>query len=155
MIANSFKTCGFIMPTDAVPAPDTGDEAGAAGGELSSTEDSDLLPVLGDVSFEDFAKVDNGVAICGQRTGDDIVADVTGRGVDTGDESEEDTAESTPSERTSVFDVEVGLQAAELYFSHKENAECTLRYIAALQSMLLDTHFKRRRQQTIREYFGQ
>ncbi|KAG0415258.1 hypothetical protein HPB47_007569 [Ixodes persulcatus] len=84
----SFKT--FIVPTDAMSAPDTGDDAGAASGELSSTKDSDLLPVVGDVSFEDLVNVENGVTICRQRTDDDIVADVTGRA---GDASEEDTAE--------------------------------------------------------------
>lgn len=41
-ITNSFKT--FIVPTDAMSAPDTGDDAGAARGELASTETLDLLP---------------------------------------------------------------------------------------------------------------
>uniref|UniRef100_A0A1E1XRR1 Putative tigger transposable element n=1 Tax=Amblyomma sculptum TaxID=1581419 RepID=A0A1E1XRR1_AMBSC len=153
-IKNCFRKCGF---------GDAPEACSAEVAEASSDDDSVVLnrgyaALSEGVAFEAYVDVDNGVETSGPLSDEDIItaacAPQGSRVANTAESDEESDEGDNPAPPPSACEVASALDLAARYFSADENSDPALELLGKLQSMLVESRHKKRKQTHITNYFS-
>ncbi|XP_064463598.1 tigger transposable element-derived protein 4-like [Ornithodoros turicata] len=152
-IADCFCHCGFIAPSCSTARYTCLQEL---------TDDvfyeenipANIHEALQGVRFTVYVDADGAAAVCGVRSDEDIVAEVSGRQErDEENEDSEEVEETTV--RPSSSQVLEALNVARQFFSHEEGQEDALHHLRVLEHKLMVFSFRVQKQQTITDFFHQ
>lgn len=152
-IANCFRHSGFIGQRSST-AQDTCVQELTDDIWDQENVPTDMHEALQGVRFSDYVDADTAAVVCGVRSDEDILAEVSGR-----EEPEEETEEEQEVEETTVrpspSQVLDALSVAHRFFSHEEGQEETLHHLRALEHKLMVLRFRGHKQQAITDFFHQ
>ncbi|KAK8767886.1 hypothetical protein V5799_005331 [Amblyomma americanum] len=147
VIANCFRHSGFVQPNCGVGELPT--EAADATTEDDSCFDSVLPPA---VRLADYVSIDDGVAIAGQLTEDEIIQEV--RGADNDDSSEDDVCEHLPqTPKRTVKEAAEALSVLEDFCEQIPDGSRAAEHLAAVRAIVA-AQMRPKKQTTITNFFA-
>nr|XP_050022695.2 tigger transposable element-derived protein 6-like [Dermacentor andersoni] len=156
-IANCFRKCGFSETTEACCTADFDVQVDQDDGSI--VLDPAYAVLSEGVDLESFVDVDNGVETTGPLTDAEIIEAASSqqhdsRAASTPDSDDESDKEDDPLPPPSACEAASGLDLAARYFSTDENSDAALEMLGKVQTMLLESRRRKRKQMQITDYFS-